>query len=56
MDPILVSILGAAKALGLSRSKTYELIQSGDRSVVKIGRRTLVTVASIHSFVSSREF
>lgn len=54
MEPILVSILGAAKALGLSRSKTYELIQSGDLSTVKIGRRTLIPVASLNAFVSNR--
>lgn len=56
MDQVTVSVADAAKSLSLSRSKIYELIHSGDLSIVKIGRRTLVSVASIHSLVSSREF
>ena len=54
METLLVSITNAAAALGLSRSKTYELIQTGDLSTVKIGRRTLITVASLNAFVKNK--
>ena len=55
MDQVTVSVVDTAKLLGLSRSKIYELIHSGDLRIVKIGRRTLVSVASIRTLVSSRE-
>lgn len=54
MDVIVVSINDAAKALSLGRSKIYELIQCGDLSIVKIGRRTLIPVSSIQSLVEKQ--
>lgn len=49
MDAILVSIPDAAKALGVGRSKTYELIQAGKLETVTIGRRRLVRTDSIRA-------
>ena len=54
MENITVSVNDAAKALSLGRSKIYELICSGDLKVVKIGRRTLITVTSIRELVDTR--
>lgn len=54
MDKITVSIMEASKALSLGRSKIYELIQSGDLSTLKVGRRTLIPVASLNAFVNSK--
>jgi excisionase family DNA binding protein len=54
MDKITVSIADAAKALSLGRSKIYELIASGELVIIKIGRRSLVTVDSIRSLVKFR--
>lgn len=51
MENITVSVNDAAKALSLGRSKIYELICSGDLKIVKIGRRTLITVTSIRNLV-----
>lgn len=51
MNIVTVSITDAGKALSLSRSKIYELLQSGDLTFVKIGRRSLVTVESIHALI-----
>ena len=53
MELITVSISDAAKALGIGRSTTYELINEGKLHAIKLGRRTLVTVASIKELVSS---
>lgn len=47
MDPLFVSITEAAKALGLGRTSVYELIRTGELETRKMGRRRLVTVASI---------
>lgn len=54
METITVSVQEAAKALSLGRSKIYELICSGDLKVVKIGRRTLITAASIRNLVNAQ--
>jgi len=47
MDPILISIPDAGRALGIGRSKIYELLNSGDLETVTIGRRRLVRVESV---------
>jgi excisionase family DNA binding protein len=48
MEPIAISINGAAKALGVGRSSIYSLLKSGRLESIKIGRRTLLTTASIN--------
>lgn len=53
MEPILCSIPDAAAALGLGRSKVYELIGEGHLQTVSIGRRRLVRVASVRAFAST---
>lgn len=55
MDAILCSIPEAAKALGLGRSKTYELIAAGQLVTVTIGRRRLVRIESIKAFAEKLE-
>jgi excisionase family DNA binding protein len=49
MEQLLYSIPDAAKALGLGRSKIYELIQGGDLETITIGRRRLVRSSSIRA-------
>ena len=53
-EPIAVSVATALGILGLGRSKFYELIQDDEIEIVKVGRRTLVLMASIHSFIENR--
>jgi excisionase family DNA binding protein len=53
MEAILCSIPEAAEALGLGRSKLYELIAGGSIETVTIGRRRLVRVASIRAFANT---
>ena len=53
MDPINLSIIDAARVLGIARSKLYELINAGQLETVKLGTRTLVRVASIRAFSDS---
>jgi len=40
--PILLSIPHACRALGVGRSKLYELIAAGELSVRKCGRKSLI--------------
>nr|WP_245646783.1 helix-turn-helix domain-containing protein [Sphingomonas soli] len=46
-----VRIPEATRLLGISRSRVYELITSGDIEVIKLGRTTLVPVARLHALV-----
>ncbi len=48
---LLLSVTEAARALGLGRSKTYELIASGDLEVVHIGRCSRVPVDAVAAYV-----
>lgn len=49
------SINDAARDIGIGRTKLYELINRGVLKTVKIGRRRLVTTASIEDFFNSYE-
>lgn len=52
---VLVSIWPeAAQALGIGRTKMFELIQAGEIDTVWIGRRRLVPVDELHAFVARR--
>lgn len=48
---LLLSVAEVARALGLGRSKTYELIAAGELEVVHIGRCARVPVASVEAYV-----
>jgi excisionase family DNA binding protein len=50
---LFCSILEAAKMLGCSRSIVYELKNAGKLRTAKLGRRSLVEIASINSFAAS---
>lgn len=47
MEPYLASISDAQRALGIGRTTAYRLMESGKLERVKIGRRTLIKIASI---------
>jgi excisionase family DNA binding protein len=47
MEPLTVRISTAVQLTGLSRSRLYELIQSGDLETVKVGRATLIPFKSL---------
>lgn len=49
MNAMLASIPDAQRALGIGRSTAYRLIEEGKLETVKIGRRTLIRVASIRA-------
>lgn len=55
MEPVTISINGAAKALGLGRTSIYALINEGRLETVKFGRRHLIKTESIRRLIDSAE-
>lgn len=54
LEPISVRISEAVRITGLSKSKIYQLIASGDIEAAKVGRATLVLIESLKSFLQAR--
>jgi len=53
MDAMLVSIPTTVKMLGCGRTTVYELIKEGEIETVKLGKRRLVVMESLHSYVTN---
>lgn len=53
MEQLTISISTAAKALGVGRSTVYSLIKQNRIEAIKVGRRTLLTTASIRRLADS---
>ena len=47
------SVVETAKLMGVSRSKIYELFDTGDLAHLKIGLRTLIERTEIERFLTS---
>lgn len=55
-QPILVGINEACRLLGgIGRTNLYALLSSGQLESVKLGKRRLVRVASLHALISAAE-
>jgi excisionase family DNA binding protein len=53
-EPLTVRISTAVQLTGISRSRLYELIQSGDLETVKVGRSTLIPYQSLKALTRCR--
>lgn len=53
--PRLISIKSACLALNVGRTNIYSLIKRRQLSTVKLGRRTLIKVASIEALIREGE-
>ena len=53
MDKLLLTTPEAAKALGIGRSKVYELLQTGQLTSVRIGASRRVPADAVHTFVAN---
>jgi helix-turn-helix protein len=52
LAPLAVPIVETQRLLGgISRTSVYELVKSGQLKKIKIGRRGLITVASLNALV-----
>jgi excisionase family DNA binding protein len=49
ITPLAVNPTRAAKVMGVSRSKFYELLREGELPLIKIGTRSLVRIADIEN-------
>lgn len=56
MQPFTLTIADARAALGIGNTKIYELIGDGTLDMIRIGRRRLVTLASIRRLVDGDRF
>ncbi len=52
-DPKMLSILDAARSLGIGRSTLYMIIKDGRLPARKLGRRTLIHREDLDLFVST---
>lgn len=53
--PVAATIHDAGKILGVQRSTIYKLMEAGAIDSIKVGKRRLVIVASIHRFVEAQK-
>lgn len=51
--PLAVTIPNAVGITGLSRTSIYEALKRGDLSARKAGRRTLIPMADLQSFMAA---
>ena len=49
--PLSVSVEDAARIVGYSRSGAYELIASGDLKAFKLGRRRLILMTELKTWI-----
>lgn len=52
--PLFVSITEAARIIGLGRSKTWELVASGDIFSVREGKRRLVPTSALNDWAAKK--
>lgn len=53
MYKVTLTINEASSALGIGRSKLYELIADGKLTPRKLGRRTLISLEELQAFAAS---
>lgn len=53
MQPITCSVKDAARAIGIGHVTLYKLINAGKLDTVKVGKRRLIKVDSIHKLVEA---
>jgi excisionase family DNA binding protein len=51
MSPIAVGVADAAKLIGISKSRLYELIAEGEIDARKIGFRTVIPYERLQDYV-----
>lgn len=54
VDRILYRPVEAAEAIGVSRSRIYELVNSGEIPSIKVGNVTRIPVDKLHEWVEQR--
>lgn len=55
IEPFLLTVPQAAKALGISRAMLYKLIKSGELPCIHIGRAARVRVSDLRRLIQAHE-
>lgn len=55
IEPVLLRVPEAAQMLGIGRSLAYELIASGELSVIRVRSVIRVPVSAVHEYVHRRQ-
>lgn len=53
-DRLTVDVVTAAEMIGCKRSFLYKMINSGDIKVIKLGRRTVISVDHLKEFIAQK--
>lgn len=54
IEPLAVTISDAARLIGCGRSKFYQLVQSKQIKILKLGRKSVVPLASLRAFLTAK--
>ena len=54
VEALLLSLAQTARATGLGRRKVWELCNSGELPIVRVGRRVLVPLAGLQAWIADR--
>lgn len=54
MEPLTLTVIDAARALGISRTKAYAMARSGELPTFRIGRAVRVPIAELRAWIASR--
>ena len=54
MDRLLLRPAEAAEAIGIGRSKVYELLASGDLPSIRVGEAIRVPVTALHAWIERK--
>lgn len=55
MKPVTMTIQKACEYSGLSKSTIYNLVNARKLTVIKVGKRTLVTISSLDALLTAPE-
>ena len=53
IKPLLVPVNDGLKVIGVGRTKGYQLIDEGKIQMVKVGKKSLLVVASLEAFADN---
>lgn len=51
MERLTLSVNEFCESVGIGRTKAYEILNSGELEVVRLGRRTLITKRSVDALL-----
>ncbi|CAH0356631.1 helix-turn-helix domain-containing protein [Sphingobium sp. CECT 9361] len=51
MEKLTLSVKEFCEAVGIGRTKAYEILGAGELEIVRLGRRTLITKRSVEALI-----